>query len=94
MDRKEMIMAAKKYDFFFLKLKWNQEQEIIRKPKNNRQNELKPCGKIIFQSKKQASATADSLEKRTRQKIKNIYFCKRCNGWHFSRMGKQDFKGE
>lgn len=35
MTSHEMIMAARKYDFFFLKLKWNQEQEIIRKPKNH-----------------------------------------------------------
>ena len=94
MTNDEMILAARKYDFFFYKIAWLREN-VSREIRKKQKPETKPCGKVIYESRKMANMTANKIEaKRTGKPIKNVYFCKKCQGLHFSKMGKQDLKGE
>lgn len=82
-------MAARKYDFFFLKLKFL--QETSKNKKIRRVKEYKICGKIKYETKSEARIAADFLEKRTKKEkgvIKQIYFCKGCSAYHITREEK------
>lgn len=83
----ETQMASRKYDFFFLKLKFMQENEV-RKPKVDR--ETKPCGKIKYESMADLRVRVNGIEKREKGKeVRGVYYCKHCQAYHFSRERKR-----
>ena len=88
---KETIDAALKYDFFFYKMKWREENS---QPERIKKEKPEPCGKVIYKTKHDAVSAANGIEKNPMKgkQIRSIYYCKGCYGWHISRMSAKDLK--